>query len=92
MTTFDINEALDLIDSDHGQETIALLDQLSQAMAAALKAKDNYEVLMTDALAAERKLRSAVTAADTINLRLTRHAGQAGKTDSTTEPSESDTP
>jgi hypothetical protein len=81
MTTIDINEALDLIDEDHGRKTIELLDQLSEAMSAALSARDNYEVTMTDALGAERKLRQAVTAADTINLRLANHAGQVGKSD-----------
>jgi thiamine monophosphate kinase len=88
----DIYEALDLIDTDHARETIALLDQLSQALSLALIARDDYELLMTDALGAERKLRQAVTAADTINLRLANHAGQVGKSGSMTDPTESDTP
>jgi hypothetical protein len=92
MTTIDINEALDLIDEDHGRKTIELLDQLSEAMSAALSARDDYEVLMTDALGSERKLRSAVDAADNINLRLARHAGQVGKSGSMTAATESDTP
>jgi hypothetical protein len=62
-------------------------------MSAELEAKDNYDVLMTGALAAECKLRQAVTVADNINLRLTHHSSGVGKaTQAPSDPTESDTP